>query len=95
MWFWQLWTVRESILKFKALTVWQMKELLLDPLSFSIETTLLEQVQTISVADQSFCWALTTEIPCMIDQHKVDFSSVPVLISASNKQVMLWQQKAD
>ena len=92
VWFWRLWTVRESILKFKAFSVWQMKDLLLDPRSFIIETTLLGQVQAISVTDQAFCWALTTETPCMIDQYKVDFSSVPVLVSASNIQTTLWQQ---
>ena len=72
-----------------------MKDLLLDPQSFIIETTLLGQVQTISMTDQTFCWALTTETPCMIDQYKVDFFSVPVLVSVSNKQTMLWQQKTD
>ena len=96
LWFWRLWTVRESILKLKALTVWQMKELTLDPQSFYIETALFNAAQTVSYSEQTFCWAVTVETPCTIDQHKVSlFSLVPVFSSVNNKQTMLWQQKTE
>ncbi len=91
LWFWRLWTVRESILKLKALTVWQMKELNLDPLSFRIESVLFNETRAVSYTDQVFCWALTMQKFCITDIFQCVCVPEPLFILTDDMQIALWQ----
>ncbi len=56
--FWRLWTIREAVLKLNALSVWQMKEIQLDLLEYSIQTNLASDMTVLSFEHKAFTWAI-------------------------------------
>ncbi|WP_434778172.1 4'-phosphopantetheinyl transferase family protein [Neisseria sp. Ec49-e6-T10] len=58
--FWRLWTIRESILKLKSLSVWQMKEIQIIPETNKIKFQEHTSIYSISHVNSDYAWALSS-----------------------------------
>ncbi len=61
--FWQLWTIRESMLKLVSKGVWQMKQIEIDLPSQSVISEFSQNVYSLSHAADPIYWAITTDRP--------------------------------
>ena len=61
--FWQLWTIRESILKLIAKGVWQMKEIELNPLTQQINSTFAQPLYCLTHQNDHISWSISTDHP--------------------------------
>lgn len=61
--FWQLWTLRESILKLCAKGVWQMKEIEIDPVHSTLSTTFCETLSSYHQQDANLHWSISCHQP--------------------------------
>lgn len=61
--FWQLWTIRESILKLEAKGVWQMKALALDPLTQQIYSEFSQQLSCLTYQNSLIAWSISSDCP--------------------------------
>lgn len=60
--FWQLWTIRESILKLSGKGVWQMKEIGVNPHNHQLLAGFSPQLHCWSYQHDPLFWAITTNI---------------------------------
>lgn len=61
--FWQLWTLREAILKMQGKGVWQMSQIQIAPATKSISTNLCDALWVQSVQQENIYWSLATNRP--------------------------------
>lgn len=59
--FWQLWTIRESILKLEAKGVWQMKAVELAPLTQQINSEFSQQLHCLTYQNDLISWSISTD----------------------------------
>lgn len=59
--FWQLWTLRESILKLAAKGVWQMKQIRINPQHRWLSADFLPRLFGLSCRQDDIAWAITSD----------------------------------
>ncbi|MDR0806838.1 MAG: 4'-phosphopantetheinyl transferase superfamily protein [Enterobacteriaceae bacterium] len=67
--FWQLWTLRESVLKLSAKGVWQMKQLRINPQQRHVSADFLPQLFCFTSRQDDRAWAVASDYN--IDQPKI------------------------
>ena len=61
--FWQLWTIREAILKMQGKGVWQMRQIQITPATKTISTDLCDALWVQSIQQENIFWSLATNRP--------------------------------
>ncbi|MCD1125680.1 4'-phosphopantetheinyl transferase superfamily protein [Jinshanibacter sp. LJY008] len=61
--FWQLWTLRESVLKLSAKGVWQMKQIQVMPQEKKLFADFQPELFCITSRHQDIAWAISTNLP--------------------------------
>lgn len=67
--FWQLWTIRESILKLSGKGVWQMKEMKINPQSRRLFAQFNDRLNCWSCRQEPLFWAITTDVA--VDKSRI------------------------
>lgn len=93
--FWRFWTIREAILKLKALSVWQMKKIILHAEKQCIQTDLMSSLYVRSFKETEFTWAVATQqFDYDLCVSKISFNSDSFTFDKKIPNAMQdWQQK--
>jgi 4'-phosphopantetheinyl transferase len=69
--FWQLWTIRESILKLAGKGVWQMKEMAVEPFSRRVSAEFSQRLNCWSCRQDDVFWAVATNIDIAVNNIRL------------------------
>lgn len=83
--FWQLWTLRESILKLAGKGVWQMKQLRINPLRRQINADFNLGLTSWSAKMDATFWALTSDSP--LNEQQIELWQFDWLSATLNHQL--------
>lgn len=70
--FWQLWTLRESVLKLAGKGIWQMKELAIHPLQQRLESSFTTNLLSWSATQEPLFWALSADADVTIQLYQAN-----------------------
>lgn len=82
--FWQLWTLRESILKLAGKGVWQMKQLRINPLRRQISADFNPALTSWSAKMDATFWALTADSP--LNEQQIELWQLDWISATLNRQ---------